>query len=213
MQSQTRKSNIGLLKKIATTENSPEKLRTNKRTSTFHSPCSKLHPLIHQSTNIIKTRQTQKKFIHQKTKSILPITLTEPCIPGSIFALTKNTSSSQRRMESLENLLNRCYTVQNDLQNAAVLKKGKKISEGFDELKKTVQEIQDFNESGENPVLGTDKWIDKEALKLDRLKNFKPKLRGQFQNKWNHKICIVSRSTNKLVASVATNINKRNGFL
>jgi len=213
MLGRSRKSNIGLLNKLASTENSPEKLRTNKRTYTWQSPSSKLNPINHQSTNVIKTRQSQKKFIHRKVKSILPVTFTEPCIPMSIFTLSKNTTSSQRRMESLENLLSKCYTVQNDFQNAAVLKKGKKISEGFDELKKTVQEIQDLNESGESPVLGTDKWIDKEALKLDRLKNFKPKLRAQYQNKWNHKICIVSRSTSKLVASVATNLNKRNGFL
>lgn len=212
MQRRNRKSSGLGLKKFPTMQNSPEKVRSNVRTRS-QTNAFMIQSNLPLSTDLARPQKSQKNFVHRKIQSFLPTMFTEPSSATSLNMQAGLALSSQRRMQSVENLLSKCHSIQNEFRSAAVLKKAKKIKNGFGELRKTVEEIQDFFDSDDSPVIGTDKWLDKEATKLDQLKKFKPKPASQYQNKWNHKICIVSRSTNKLVANVATNLNKRNGFL
>lgn len=207
------KSSAECLKKFPTVQSSPDKVRKNVRTKTFQGSVITIQSNLPLSTDIAKPQKKQNNFIHRKIQSFLPTTFTEPSSTTSFQVQAGLALSSRRRMQSLENLLNKCYDIQNDFRSEAALKKAKKLKNGFGELRKTVEEIQDFYDSDDSPVIGKDKWLDKEASKLDQLKKFKPKPPGQYHNKWNHKICIISRSTSKLVANVASNINKRNGFL
>lgn len=193
-----------LSQKFHSLVSSPEKTRNKVKKNSLKT----LKPLI--LSNIKETKENKEFHLSSRIKIFRTHTIADSSSTGSSANIPKVSLKTQRRIESLDFLLNKCSDAQSEFNNFEVLQGVKKINQGYGKLKKTVELFQD--DCAEEELAQGVRIQGQRARRMKSFMRYDKKLKTQRSSVWKHEVNTFTRSMSKNVAAVASEINRKNGF-
>jgi hypothetical protein len=185
---------------------SPEKTRKPSKRSSLKTLT--LHPLSQNQNR--ESLENKDFYLNSRIKIFRTHTITEASNSGSSGNICRMNLKTQRRVESLDFLVNKCSDAQFGFDNFEVLKGVKRISQDYGKLKKTVEKFQDDNP--EEHVSSGINFKGHQARKMKSFMRYDGKLKMKQTSGWKYKVNTFTRCTSKATASVGLEINRKNGF-